>query len=90
MHPSNRSRSARIVRGTRILLLSLLALLSATLTAQTLVPAGSAWRYLDNGSDPGDAWRSPGFDDSAWAWGPAQLGYGDGDEITTLRFGPAV
>ena len=90
MHPSNRSLSvsARIARSTSILLLSLLALLSATLTAQTLVPAGSAWRYLDNGSDPGDAWRSPGFDDSAWAWGPAQLGYGDGDEITTLRFGP--
>ena len=28
------------------------------------------------------------FDDSAWASGNAQLGYGDGDEVTTVGFGP--
>jgi hypothetical protein len=52
------------------------------------VAAGSSWKYLDKGSDQGTAWRAPGFDDSAWAGGEAQLGYGDGDEQTVVSFGP--
>jgi type 1 glutamine amidotransferase len=51
----------------------------------TLVPAGSNWRYLDNGSDQGSAWRAPGFNDSAWSSGLAQFGYGDGDEVSLIR-----
>src|SRR5829696_4023475 len=54
----------------------------------TLVPTGATWRYLDNGSDQGTAWRAASFNDSTWRSGPAQLGYGDGDEATTLGFGP--
>jgi hypothetical protein len=54
----------------------------------TLVPTGAAWKYLDNGSDQGTAWRATSFNDSTWPSGPAQLGYGDGDEATTLSFGP--
>ena len=56
-------------------------------TSTVLVPTGSAWRYLDDGSDQGAAWREPDFDDSAWASGPAQLGYGDGDEATVVSYG---
>src|SRR5215211_7976269 len=54
----------------------------------TLVPAGATWKYLDNGSDQNTAWRANSFDDAAWAAGPAQLGYGDGDEATVVGFGP--
>jgi hypothetical protein len=54
----------------------------------TFVPAGSSWRYLDNGTDQGTAWRAPAFDDRAWKTGQAQLGYGDGDEATLVGFGP--
>ncbi len=54
----------------------------------TLVPAGAEWRYLDNGSNAGTAWRASNFDDSAWKRGPAQLGYGDDDVVTTIGFGP--
>lgn len=53
-----------------------------------LVPSGSVWSYLDDGSDAGTAWRNLGFDASSWATGPAQLGYGDGDESTVVSFGP--
>ena len=53
-----------------------------------LVPFGSVWHYLDNGSDQGTAWRGTGFDFSGWAFGEAQLGYGEGDEVTTNQFGP--
>jgi hypothetical protein len=57
--------------------------------AITFVNRGSTWRYLDNGSDQGAAWRAPSFNDASWASGPAQLGYGDGDESTTVSFGPS-
>ncbi len=54
-----------------------------------LLPAGSTWKYKDDGSNQGSAWIAPGFDDSSWASGPAQLGYGDGDEATTIDGGPS-
>ena len=54
----------------------------------SLVPAGSTWKYLDNGSDQGTAWRTTSFNDGSWASGPAQLGYGDGDETTVVGYGP--
>jgi len=53
-----------------------------------LVAAGSTWRYLANGSNQGTAWRASGFNDSGWAQGAAELGYGDGDEATVVPFGP--
>lgn len=53
-----------------------------------LVPRGSVWKYLDNGGDQGTAWRGLFFDDSGWAAGAAQLGYGDSDETTIVSYGP--
>ena len=53
-----------------------------------LVPTGASWKYLDNGSDQGTAWRATAFNDTSWSSGPAQLGYGDGDEATVVGFGP--
>ena len=46
----------------------------------TLISAGSTWRYLDNGSDQGTAWRGTSFSDASWSSGPAELGYGDASE----------
>ncbi len=70
-----------------LLLVALLCTGSAPVAAQ-LIPPGSSWKYLDDGSDQGIQWRSSSFDDSQWAGGPAQLGYGDGDEATVVSFGP--
>src|SRR5687768_3695680 len=56
----------------------------------TLIPAGAAWRYLDNGTNQGTAWRGVGFNDSAWNSGNAELGYGDGDEATIVSYGPST
>ena len=53
-----------------------------------LVPAGSAWRYVDNGTVLPPDWTTLDFNDRNWPEGPAQLGYGDGDEATLLTFGP--
>jgi hypothetical protein len=57
-------------------------------TGGTLVAQGATWRYLDNGSNPGTAWRATSFNDGSWKQGPAQLGYGDGDEQTVVSYGP--
>ena len=57
-------------------------------TSETLISQGSIWKYLDDGSDQGNSWTSPSFDDASWEAGAAELGYGDGDEMTTLDFGP--
>jgi hypothetical protein len=54
-----------------------------------LIAVGSVWKYLDNGSNQGTNWRAPGFNDSSWASGKAELGYGDGDEATVVSFGPS-
>ena len=56
-------------------------------TTRTAIPTGAVWRYLDTGSAPAD-WNQTSFDDSSWKLGPAQLGYGDGDEQTPVGFGP--
>jgi peptidoglycan/xylan/chitin deacetylase (PgdA/CDA1 family) len=45
---------------------------------------GAAWRYEASGLDPGADWLTAGFDDSGWASGAGQLGYGDRDETTVL------
>lgn len=53
----------------------------------TLIPSGAIWKYLDNGSNQGTAWRSTTFNDGSWAYGPALLGYGHGDEATVVSYG---
>lgn len=54
----------------------------------TLIAYGSNWKYKDNGSNQGTAWRATTFNDATWASGNAQLGYGDGDETKIVSYGP--
>ncbi len=69
--------------------------------SETLVPAGARWRWYTDATGLGSSdvvegqpgwstanWKHPGFADEAWSEGPAQLGYGEGDEATVLPFGP--
>jgi len=51
---------------------------------KVFIGAGETWSYQDRGTDEGTAWREPEFADAAWASGPAQLGYGQGDERTII------
>jgi hypothetical protein len=50
----------------------------------TPIPWRSTWKFQDSGLDPGPDWKTAAYDDSAWASGAGQLGYGDGDEATVL------
>ncbi|MEX2188133.1 MAG: SdiA-regulated domain-containing protein [Pirellulales bacterium] len=55
-----------------------------------LIQVNSVWKYRDDGLNQGVAWRERTFDDSTWSAGPAELGYGDVDERTTIRCGPSL
>ena len=52
----------------------------------TIVAYGSAWKYLDLDNRPA-TWEISGFNDASWASGNGELGYGDGDETTTVSHG---
>ncbi len=63
--------------------------LQAVFHAPTLlVPTNAVWKYLVTAAAPAGSWTTVDFDDSSWPSGPAQLGYGDGDEATVIGWGP--
>ncbi|MCX6902165.1 MAG: hypothetical protein NTW03_01540 [Verrucomicrobia bacterium] len=55
-----------------------------------LVANNSIWKYLDDGTDQGTAWRVVGFDDANWLAGPARLGFGEGTESTVAGYGSNI
>ena len=57
---------------------------------EEVLPLGSSWAYLDDGSDPGEWWTAADFDDAGWALGPAPLGFGDAHQITLINEGDAA
>ena len=57
-----------------------------TVIGEAIVPFGSWWAFLDDGTDQGSVWIGIDFDDASWEVGPAQLGYGDNDEVTVVGF----
>jgi acid phosphatase type 7 len=81
-----------MLRRAAWLLLTLFAFCGLSQANTVLIPKNSNWRYLDNGSDAGTAWRALGFSDSTWKTGPGELGYGDSSdgrpEATVVGYGP--
>ncbi|HUR31897.1 MAG TPA: metallophosphoesterase [Saprospiraceae bacterium] len=66
----------------------LILFLKASASGQ-LVPLSSVWRYYDLGQAPpiqtgNITWKQIAYNHTSWSEGPAQLGYGDGDEATTI------
>ena len=56
--------------------------------AEPIIAKGAKWKYLDTGvSLNREPWTSIGYDDSNWKTGNAELGYGDGDEVTAVDKG---
>ncbi|GAB1308225.1 hypothetical protein KH5_09080 [Urechidicola sp. KH5] len=57
-------------------------------SSQQFLFAGDVWNYYDDGNTPpsngGYNWTEIGFNDSSWSSGNAELGYGDGDETTSV------
>jgi hypothetical protein len=77
-------RINKTIMHNKLILLIAAIVSSGYMAAQTsLVVSGDSWKYF-NGSDPGATWKNVGFNDAAWLSGPSELGYGDGDEATTI------
>ena len=57
----------RLIAYAAILGLVLLGTAQAWAADVTLVPKGAVWKYLDQGSNQGTAWRETVFDDTGWA-----------------------
>lgn len=55
-----------------------------------LIGAASVWAYDDTGFDPGPSWAQPSHDDGGWETGLAELGAGDGDEVTVIDSRPVT
>ncbi len=49
-----------------------------------LIAKGANWRFLDSATNLGTAWVDPTYADDTWKTGAAQLGFGDGDEISQV------
>jgi hypothetical protein len=55
---------------------------------EVLAATSSQWQYYDLDVQPPVQWTSLLFDDSAWKTGNARFGYGNGNEVTTIDYGP--
>jgi hypothetical protein len=53
-----------------------------------LLAFGSDWKWFYAEGGPGAGWETAAFDDSTWATGPGELGYGDNDEKTKISTSP--
>ena len=84
--PGTHVLTARATLGNSTMLTSppVTITVSAPAFASTLLAPIGLWRYHDEGLDLGTAWRDDGFDDATWDIGPAKLGFGDPDIVTTL------
>ncbi len=55
------------------MLVSVFTSSAATLTP--LIESGDTWKYLDNGTNQGTAWKAVAFNDAAWSSGQSSFGY---------------
>jgi hypothetical protein len=80
-------------RGIGLLIWATVVAVTATVApvfgATILIPTNAVWRYYDEAPATPAGWRATGFDDNAWKLGAAQLGYGEGDEVTPIAIGIA-
>jgi hypothetical protein len=51
---------------------------------ETAVKASTTWKYFVGSSQPDTNWRNLSFNDAGWSSGTGGIGYGDGDDQTTI------
>ncbi len=54
---------------------------------ESVVNANEQWKYKIGTTEPPVDWISLSFDDNGWLEGPGGVGYGDGDDGTTVAVG---
>ena len=80
----------RLLKPAAFMIAFLAAATLSALAQTILVPTNSTWKYLDNGTDQGTAWRAAAFNDGTWASGLTPMGYDDPWIVTTNSYGPDI
>ena len=81
----------RTVIITVLFLVSLKPVNSQTINHWEMVIAASdTWQYFPGTSEPPTTWANKDFDATSWLSGPGGIGYGDGDDGTTISAVPSV
>ncbi len=70
-----------------IFLASAMLLTLGSIAQTNLIPFGSVWKYLDNGSNQGTVWKGVSFNDGNWNTGNGKFGYGITDAATVVSYG---
>jgi len=72
----------------RTLVAGIFLILPTLRAAETiLVGQDAQWKYYSSQTPPPENWKASTFNPETWSAGPAQLGYGDGDEATVIPGG---
>jgi len=69
----------------KLIVFSLFFLTNISYANVVLIAKSSEWKYLDDGSNQGTAWKEVAFDDGPWQSGNAKLGFGDINNTTTIN-----
>ncbi len=83
----------RVFKKISLFIFSLIVFCTTGFGQTTFIEFNSSWDYFDNESEPandtsGNSWKDFAYNTSdvtGWSNGPAELGYGDGDEETTVN-----
>ena len=57
---------------------------------EMVVTASDTWHYFPGKSEPPANWANTDFNAGSWSSGPGGIGYGDGDDGTTISAVPSV
>lgn len=87
-NPHVRLRQVAPLLGALVASLVMLVLphsAGAATTNQVIFTSADTWKYLDTGATPASTWPTTAFNDTTWKQGAAELGAGDGDEVTKIN-----
>lgn len=57
---------------------------------ETAIHSGTTWKYWQGATAADTNWRNNSFNDAAWSQGAGGIGFGDGDDATTIPQGRVV
>jgi acid phosphatase type 7 len=78
----------KVLTAQLLLLLTLSSYANDTLIKLNNVPGFSTWQYMDDGrNQPFPQWTQLAYPATGWLTGNSEFGYGDGGEVTCIKYG---
>lgn len=72
------------------ILLSILLITPSVFGQTTIIETGGNWKYYNQGNIHNSGWPNSNYNDFFWSERPTKIGYGVGDEATTISYGSDV